>query len=142
MDFLNLIFTEERQRNLASQNQGDSQEHLSVEDQVARAINRILAKPQVDVQHHKYLVESSQLELKLERLRLNDRLYNLGNKSFKTTSDKFSKGLSYKHKNVRRLKNTLKDFEVSSRTESLVHRHSAPKSKKNCLNPSLVTSIS
>ena len=90
-------------------------------------------KPQVDVQHHKYLVESSQLELKLERLRLNDRLYNLGNKSFKTTSDKFSKGLSYKHKNVRRSKNTLKDFEVSSRTESLVHHHSAPKSKKNFL---------
>ena len=46
-------------------------------------------KPHVDVQHHKYLVESCQFELKLEQLILNTQLCNLGNKSLKTASDNF-----------------------------------------------------
>ena len=38
----NLLFTGERQRLLASQNQDNSQDQLSLEDQVAKALNRIL----------------------------------------------------------------------------------------------------
>ena len=80
-------------------------------------------------------MESRQLELKLERLRLDERFYNFRNKSFEPASNNFSKGLSYKHKNVSRSKNTFKDFKASSRTESLVYHHSAPKRKKNLPKP-------
>ena len=98
-------------------------------------------QPKVDAQHHKFLAESSRLELKLIQLHFTT-MYDEGNKSIKATpeySDHHtktnkapSKNKSCKLNSVKsQPKNTLKDFKASGKTKGLVHRSLASKRKKN-----------
>ena len=93
----------------------------------------------IDVQHHKYLGECKQLELKLQQLRATAPTNYLENKSLKTTSEysencnkiPTSPNKPCKVKNVQNPpKNTLKDSKVSGKSKGLVHRSLAPKKKK------------
>ena len=93
----------------------------------------------IDVQHHKYLGECRQLELKLQQLRATAPTNYLENKSLKTTSEysencnkiPTSPNKPCEVKNVKNPpKNTLKDSKVSGKSKGLVHRSLAPKKKK------------
>ena len=98
-------------------------------------------QPQIDAQHHKYLVECSRLESKLKQLQFNAPVYDMENKSVKTTSEssdhliKADKALPknkwFKLKSVKsQPKNTLKDFKASGKMKGLVHRSAASQSKQ------------
>ena len=98
-------------------------------------------QPQVDAEHHKYLVECSRLESKLKKLQFNAPMYDMGNKSVKATSESndhlvktdtaLRKNKPCKLKSAKsQPKNTLKDFKASGKTNGLVHRSLASKRKK------------